>query len=239
MMNTLESKLKGQEEVAVRKQDCITRCSEEEYSFCLSYLWRRRDGWRPLLIYFRGPAGVPFFVAPFLALLGLWRFSRRPQRLADANAALFRHATVTRTDCGLGSYGMGGPGFAGLQLRLQSGRCVWVVFTVWGAARWLTLGEDLVADGYSRDSQQSLASTRRFRPLADIVGGTLTDIHLDRALAELTFSNTASLYVLRLRHDSSALPVHGGSQEPKHLMSHEDVRDAVVVSETAALWVGD
>lgn len=190
-------------------------------------------------MYFRGPAGVPFFVAPFLTLLGLWRFTRRPLRLADTDTAAFRHAIVTRTDCGLGSYGTGGPGFVGLHLKLSSGRYVWVVFTVWGAAGWLTIGEDLVAEAYSDDSRRELAGVRRFRPLANIVGTILTDIRLEHDSAELTFSDATNQYVLTLRHDSSALPVHGGSREPKRLTPHEDVRDAVVISEKAALWVGD
>jgi hypothetical protein len=215
----------------------VTHCTEEEYSFCLSHLWRRRQGWRPLFICFRGPAGVPFFVVPVFTLLGVWLFSRRPPRLADADATLFRHATVMRAECSLGSYGMGGPGFVGLQLKLRSGRHVWVVFTVWGAAGWLTIGEDLLAEGYPESRRHELWDARRFRSLADLVGATLTDLRLEHDLAELTFGDANNLYPLRLRHDSSTLPVHAGSKEPKRFEPDEDMRDAVVVSEKAALWV--
>lgn len=219
--------------------DTITRCIEEEYSFCLSYLWRWRGGWRPLFIYFRGPRGVPFFIAPFLTLLGLWRFARRPRRLIDVDAAAFCGATVTRICSRLGSYGMGGLGFVGLKLRLANRGSVWVVFTVWGAAGWLMIGDELVAEGYSHESQRELVGDFRFRPLSELVGATLTGSRLEHDLAELTFSGAQGLLTLRLRRDSSALPVHGGSKQPKMLALSEDIRDAVVVSRRASLWVGD
>ena len=217
--------------------DIITECIEEEYSLFLSTLWRRREGWRPLFMYFRGPAGVPFFIAPFLTLIGLWRFARRPPRLVDADASLFGGATVTRTCEYLGSYGMGGPGFVGLQLRISRGRHAWVVFTVWAAAGWLTINDDLLTEGYSPDEQREQSSSHRLRRLSELVGSTLADIHLDRELAELTFSGSSGPLVLRLRRDSSALPVHRGSKQPKVLATSQDIRDAVIISRRGSLWL--
>lgn len=217
--------------------DTITSCIEEEYSLFPSALWRRRDGWRPLFIYFRGPAGVPFFIAPFLTLIGLWRFARRPLRLVDADASLFRGATVTSTSEYMGSYGMGGPGFVGLRLRLSSGRRAWVVFTFWAAAGWLTINDDLLSEGYLPDEQLELSSSRRLRSLSELVDATLADIHLDRELAELTFGGSSGPLVLRLRRDSSALPVHRGSKQPKVLATSQDIRDAVIISRRGSLWL--
>jgi hypothetical protein len=217
----------------------ITSCVEEEYSLCLSYLWRRRDGWRPLLMYLRGPGGVPFFIVPFLTLIGLWRFARRPTRLANADWATFRGAIVKRTSAYLGSYGMGGPGFIGLRLRLPRGHRVWVVFTVWSAAGWLTIGDDLLAEGYFPDEQQDLVGTRRFRPLSDLVGSALMGVRLEHDLAELTFSGAPDSLVLRLRRDSTSLPVHRGSKQPKVLAPSQDLRDAIIVSRRGSLWTGD
>ena len=217
--------------------DTITSCVEEEYSLFPSVLWRRRDGWRPLFMYFRGSAGVPFFIAPLLTLIGMWRFARRPPRLADAEPSLFHGASVTRTSEYLGSYGMGGPGFVGLRLRPQSGRHAWIVFTVWAAAGWLTINNDLLSEGYFPDEKRELSSSRRFRRLTDLVGMTLADIHLDRELAELTFRGSSEPLVLRLRRDSSALPVHRGSKKPKVLATSQDIRDAVIISRRGSLWL--
>jgi len=180
---------------------------------------------------------VPFFIAPFLTLIGLWRFARRPQRLADADPSLIRGATVTRTSEYLGSYGMGGPGFVGLRLRLSSGRHTWVVFTVWAAAGWLTINDDPLTEGYFPDERRELSSSRRLRPLSELVGSTLRDAHLGRELAELTFTGPAGSLVLRLRRDSSALPVHRGSKQPKVLAASQDIRDAVIISRRGALWL--
>ncbi|MEX0960310.1 MAG: hypothetical protein WDZ63_13595 [Burkholderiales bacterium] len=219
--------------------DSIMSCIEEEYSLFLSILWRRRNGWHPLLMYFRGPGGVPFFIVPFLTLIGLWRFARRPPRLADADTSLFLGVRVTRTSAYLGSYGMGGPGFVGLRLRLSRSRCVWVVFTVWAAAGWLTINDDLLLEGYLSDEQRALSSSRRLRRLPELVGSTLTDIHLDEDLAELNFSASSGPLVLRLRRDSSALPVHRGSKQPKVLGKSQDIRDAVIISRRGSLWLED
>lgn len=219
--------------------DTITPCVEEEYSLFPSYLWRRRNGWRPLLMYFRGPAGVPFFIVPFLTLIGLWRFARRPRRLADADISAFRGATVTHTCAHLGSYGMGGPGYVGLKLRLNHDRSIWVVFTVWAAAGWLTIGDDLVAEGYSPDEQRKLSETHKFSPLSVLVGLPLTDIQLEHELAEFTFNGATGSLALRLRRDSSSLPVHRGSRQRKILAPSQDVRDAVIISKNGTLWLGD
>jgi hypothetical protein len=219
--------------------DTITSCVEEEYSLFLSYLWRNRTGWRPLFMYFRGPAGVPFFLAPILTFMGLWRFARQPLRLADVAPEIFQNATVISTSYHLGSYGMGGPGFVGLRLRLSRLRSIWVVFTIWGAAGWLTINHDLLEEGYFPDERRELTGIRKFRPLSDLVGSTLTDVQLEYDDAELTFNGTSSPLVLRLQRDSSALPVHRGSKRPKVLALSQDIRDAVVISRRASLWLNN
>lgn len=217
--------------------DTITACIEEEYSFALSYLWRRRSGWRPLLMYFRGPGGVPFFLAPILTLIGIWRFARRPLRLADADRNTLIGAEVLQTDHLLGSYGMGGPGFAGIRVRRRDGSSIWIVFTIWGAATWLTLNNDLLSEGYFPDVQKELSGTWQFRPLHNLIYSRITDIRLEKDMAELSFSSLGSTLVLTIRRDSGSLPVHYGSKEPKVLDPSQDIRDAVIISRRASLWL--
>jgi len=88
--------------------------------------------------------------------------------LADAPASLFHGATVTHTSNHLGSYEMGTPGFVGLRLKLSSDSSVWVVFTIWLAAGWLTINDDLLLDGYFPNEQQDLSTSHRSRPLSQL-----------------------------------------------------------------------
>jgi len=217
--------------------DKITRCQEEEYSFFVSTLWRRAAGWKPLLMYFRGPGGVPFFIAPLLSAVGLWRFARRPRRLADCEPSVWEQATVTGTDCCLGSYGMGGPGFVGIRLRPRTGPRLWVVFTIWAAAEWLTLDGELLEESYFLSERGD--SSRRFLPLAALQGARLIAVGLTADAAELTFARGGAVRALRLQRDSSHLPVHRGSKAPKVLGPDLDLRDAVVVSRRGGLWLDD
>ena len=188
-------------------------------------------------MYFRGPGGVPFFIVPFLTLAGLWRFSRRPRRLTDHGLSALDRAVVIRTCSYLGSYGMGGPGFVGLRVRPPSGPAIWIVFTIWDAAGWLTLDDAFLEDGYLADERSSLS--RHFLPIAALVGAQVCTLSVTSDTVEFTFTHGGATQVLRLQRDSSHLPVHYGSKQPKVLSSTEDLRDAVIVSRRAHLWLDD
>jgi hypothetical protein len=216
--------------------DAITPCVEEEFSFAASLLWRHRKGWRARPLALRGPGGLPITLAAALALIGIWRFARRPPRLTDLPAPP-NVAAVTEISANLGSYGMGGPGFVGLHLRPVDGPAFWLVFTLWGAACWLTLDDDLVSDGYSSDEKRALAGRWHFRPLSDLVGSKLTEVRLQADEAQFRFKCANTFHVLRLRLDASDLPVHRGSGEHRRLQADQDLRDAVIVTRHARLWV--
>jgi len=142
---------------------------------------------------------------------------------------------VIRTSCHLGSYGMGGPGFVGLRLRPQSGNSLWIVFTLWGAAGWLTLDDALLEDGYFPDERSD--PSRSFLPLATLVGAQLHTFAITPDAAEFTFTHHGTTQLLRLQRDSNHLPVHRGSQQPKILSPSEDLRNAIIVSQRANLWL--
>lgn len=88
---------------------------------------------------------------------------------------------------------MGGPGFLGLKLKLSDGHCIWIVFTIWAAAGWLTVDKDLLADGYFEDDKQKLAGARKFRQLYDFVGSTIVEIRLEKDVVELAFNKARPL----------------------------------------------
>lgn len=122
---------------------------------------------------------------------------------------------------------------------MSSGHSIWIAFTIWAAAGWLTIGDELAAEGYSPDEQRNLSDTHKFSPLAVLIGLSLTDIQLEHELAEFTFNGAAGSLALRLRRDSSSLPVHRGSKQRKILAPSQDVRDAVIISKKGSLWLVD
>ena len=215
-----------------------TRCVEEEFAFALAAPWRKRDGWKALLLYLRGPADPSGLFSPLLTLLGIWRFKRRPPRIADVDTSALIGATVVRTSGNLGSYGMGGPGFVGVQLATRRHGRTWIVCTLWGAGSWLTLDGSLVSEGYFEDERRERAATRSFRPLSDLLGAELTHLRSDRDGATLDFSTRSGPVKLELRRDTAHLPPYR-SGEARAIADDADLRDALVLSRRAYLWLED
>ena len=224
----------GQETETPVKQSAIHACDEEEYSLAPSWFWRHSAGWRPLLIYFRGPASVPFFIAPFHSLLGIWRFARRPPRLTESQAVV--GATVTRVCEYLGSYGMGGPGFVGLRL---SSPAVWLVITVWGAADWITVDGIPCREGKFADEITGLETSFHgsLPRLADFVGSQIVSCEIQPRSIQLVLSHAGVSHRLQLLADSPHLPVFRGSKEPRNMPDSDDLRTAVILSRRAHLWL--
>lgn len=205
-------------------------CFEEEFSFCLSWWWRRRAHWRPtLLFYGRGVAGPFPLLVPLLSLAGLWRFVRRPVRLSDFPEAQQAGATVTGFSTCLGSTGMGGTGFVGLRLKPGRGDPFWIVVTLYGAASWLKLGDRLLAEGYAGWKGQDLPVS-----LQTLVGSALLRVELTRTAAVLIFSTPGGEMPLRVAPEG--LPQFSPG-EPRMLDAAEDLRDAIIVSRRASLWL--
>ncbi len=190
-------------------------------------------------MYFRGPAGVPFFFVPFLTLLGIWKFSRIPHRLCDVGTEGFIGGRVLGVCSYLGSYGMGGAGFVGLKVRRPDAGVCWIVFAVWGAAGWLTVNGSACHDGYFEDERKVMAE-RQGSPLPSLLelkGGRIDAIRLAAREFSLHLSHKGILREIRLLADSGDLPVFRGSKEPRVMGGDEDLRDAILVSRRAHLWL--
>ena len=190
-------------------------------------------------MYFRGPVGVPFFIAPFLTLLGIWRFSRPPQRGCDIDSPGLVGGRVLRVCCQLGSYGMGGPGFVGVKVRGSDASVCWLVVAVWGAAEWLTVDGSPCCEGYFEDERELMEKEqgRALPSLLELKGSVIDAIEVNGREFLLDLSAGGSTHQLRLLADSSSLPVFRGSKEPRIMQQDEDIRDAIIVSRRANLWL--
>lgn len=145
----------------------------------------------------------------------------------------------------LGSYGMGGPGFFGLELAAR-GRYPreWLVLTLWGAGGWLLL------DGRWLEAHPSQYHIQR--PLFSNFGGTEDWDELTGSLAgakvlEARITGSSSVIVLRqgsqqrileVPEDTTRLSVWGGSLEQKVWNHAESQLDAWVVSRRGNLFTG-
>ncbi|HET6312222.1 MAG TPA: hypothetical protein VFH60_00180, partial [Chloroflexia bacterium] len=145
----------------------------------------------------------------------------------------------------LGSYGMGGPGFFGLELAAR-GRYPreWLVLTLWGAGGWLLL------DGRWLEAHPSQYHIQR--PLFSNFGGTeewdeLTGRLAGAKVLEARITDSSSLIVLRqgsqqrileVPEDTTRLSVWGGSLEQKVWNHAESHLDAWVVSRRGNLFTG-
>jgi len=114
-----------------------------------------------------------------------------------------------------GTYGMGGPGFLGLDLGKH-----WLVVTLWGAASWIRLDDRLLDDVPRGDDHV-------------LVGWTITALTVERSWMAIDLDGD---HTLRLAHDPDDRPRLAQGQ-PRVLGSDDDLRTAVVLSPTTEIWV--
>lgn len=214
--------------------DALIRCTEHEYAPCFVLPMRRRDGWRWLPFYMLGPVW-PGPLGFLLTFIGIWRFARKPRRIADVPKEDYCGSVVIDTCTNLGSYGQGGPGFFGLKCEKGSGS-FWIVFTLWGAVDWLTLDGKLMEHG---DHETTRPARAPANAPASILGGTIQSVDFmdDRALIALRCADSTRM--IELRRDGATVPPWGGSGEKKSFGADESLEDAIVTSRRADLWTSD
>lgn len=129
-------------------------------------------------------------------------------------------ATVRAWTAGAGTYGMGGPGFAALDLGDR-----WLVVTLWGAGSWLRVDARLL-DDVDRDDTTVL------------VGWTITGLTVERSwMAVDLVAPDGGGHSLRLAHDPDDRPPFAGDGRPRALGPADDLRTAVVLAPTTEIWV--
>jgi hypothetical protein len=216
--------------------DAVVKCREEEFAPFFAWPTRRRNGWRWLPFYLRGPAWPGPFGFLF-TLLGIWRFARRPRRLVDVPGGEWLHSRIVNTCPCLGSYGMGGPGFLGLECR-QHGKTFWIVFTLWTADSWLTLDGKLLESGLIGDEKKTHVE-RGIVSIEAIHGGSVDAVTFSPASLVIEIGKEDGVHTLELRRDGSTVPPWRRTGGRKAFRDEESLEDALVVSRRANLWTAD
>ena len=213
--------------------DAVIKCTEQEYAPFFALPLRRRDGWRWMPFYSLGPVW-PGPLGILFTFIGIWRFARKPRRIADLPDDTYCGCIVDETCSGLGSYGQGGPGFFGLKCRKGS-ESFWLVFTLWGAVEWLTLDGNLIERGPGGHDGKSRAD-RAMISAAALHGGSIQSVEFTDDRATIRIRGADSNHVLELRRDGSTVPPWRGSGKKKTFGAGEFLEDAIVISRRANLW---
>lgn len=160
----------------------------------------------------------------------------RPSTTATAEAVLGRKVQEISMRCG--TYGMGGPGFAGFRLAED----LWLILTLWGAAAWLQVDGRPIEANADRDGRNA-----RFDPIVpdDVQFGrdrtrTYDDclaaaLPLPATITAFAFSGHGGHLMLGDRRISIAAdprerPVYAGSGEAMALMPDDDLARAWILA---------
>ncbi len=212
--------------------NAVIECEEREYAPFFAWRRRRKDGWK-LRFHLKGPSwlGPLGYLSPFI---GIWCFARPPRRLCDIPREEYLQCKIVTTCGSLGSCGMGGPGFFGLQCRKKR-NTFWIIFTLRGAEGWLTLDARLIASSLSEAEKKTYAKQGNIA-METVHGGTLASVKYLPSSIEIKIQKDNAEHVLELRRDGKTVPPWRGSGEKKKFRDTELLEDALVVSRRADLW---
>lgn len=158
-----------------------------------------------------------------------------PFRVATPDEVIGK--TVIDASAICGTYGMGGPGFFGLQLDDEQ----WLMLRLWGGMGWFTVGDrPLVAVGEADEERWrpmiTLKELSRPRALQRFLG-------LPAALLEFAFDRhhhghlTIGSVRLDLDEDPAKRPAWRGGMRPRRLASGDDLRTAWIIGPNPAVEI--
>lgn len=137
----------------------------------------------------------------------------------------------------LGSYGMGGPGFFGLNLApAGSFPQEWLVLTIWSACSWLLLdGKWMEAHPRYHHIQRPLYAdygdeSDRDEVTSMLVGCKVVHARMEVDSSLLLLEKESSTRPLEIPQDTGLLSRFGGTDLPRVWYQDEDQRTAWVVS---------
>jgi hypothetical protein len=161
---------------------------------------------------------------------------RRPPRLREVGVARVVGRRIVGWRSNYGSYGMGGPGFFGLELAATDR---WpaehLVLTLWAAAEWLMLdGVWVEAHPNQYHLQRPLfANVGPDESWDDVtprlVGGSIERFDLAHASCRMLVRKGTEEHILELPRNTAILPLRGGSMTARRWNPLEKTIDAWVV----------
>ena len=135
--------------------------------FCLLHGVSPKGG--SLFFSLRGPGGSIGCLGTFF---GVALFSRVPRPFHSCSDKWIG-AKVVGYSTHLGSYGMGGCGFLGVEIE-KSGSPKWLLFPLWGAAGWITINDKIIEEELTPD-EKKLYSNERVISIDKTLGFTTTE----------------------------------------------------------------
>jgi hypothetical protein len=160
-----------------------------------------------------------------------------PKTLRELGLERILERQVIEWSPGLGSYGMGGPGFFGLKMA-ATGQYPeeWLVLRLWAADNWLLLdGQWMAAHPNQYEIQRPLYSNFAGEECWDhvterLVGATITRADIEENSSRIELCKEGKAQVLEIPEDTSRLPIYGGSLEPRVWRGHESQLDAWIIA---------
>ena len=148
----------------------------------------------------------------------------------------------TILDCSkyLGSYGMGGPGFFGFQLKAKSyWPEEWLVLTMWSAAEWLLLDGLWLESSFGHfdldkcffKEEKTNFSEANKQVKDTFTGLTIAEFKLHRKSVYMTLQDDIRVHKLELPSDLKRLPVYGNDTERKWF-EKDKLENGFIVSPT-------
>ncbi len=135
-----------------------------------------------------------------------------------------------------GSYGMGGPGFFGIELNetKKYGKEN-LILTLWGACQWLLLDDHWVEAhpdyyAFKNPLSSNYGGDMEWDGVSELlVGGTIVNVEIDTNYSAFEIFNAGVKHLLELPSETNRLPIYGIGNE-REWDKTENVIDAWVVT---------
>lgn len=124
----------------------------------------------------------------------------------------------------LGSYGMGGPGFFGMDIGKDDEKGKWLICRIWGADDWIHVNDVIM--GEMSDNELSRV----------LMGKVVKEITVDQHSCRFVLGSNPDT-VLEIKGDPSTRQRYLGSREARVFHPDDSLWDAWVVSDSMWIYV--